>query len=63
VNLRAVELLDFSAQVQRHLSIQQARLHKLQDQQVIELFDISLRREITEAIATRKKVSMPSERP
>jgi hypothetical protein len=58
MNLTAAELLDFSAQVQRHLSIQQARLHKLhgilQDQQVIELFDMSLRREITEAIGDKE---------
>lgn len=57
-SLSAAELRDFSAQVQRHLSIQQARLHKLnnilQDQQVIELFDMSLRREISEAIGDKE---------
>lgn len=57
--LSADELRDFSAVTQRHLSLQHARLEKLygivEDQQVIELFDMTLRREITEAIGDKEQ--------
>ena len=57
--LSADELRDFHAQVQRRISLQQARLGKLhglvQDQEVIEIFDMSLRRQITEAMGDKEE--------
>jgi hypothetical protein len=53
------ELRDFNAMAQRHISIQLGRLQKLhallQDQVVLELFDVSLRSEIEEAIGDKER--------
>lgn len=58
-SLSPEELRDFNAVTQRHMSLQQARLGKLhgivQDQHVIELFDMSLQAEITGAIGDKER--------
>lgn len=59
MSLSADELRTFNALAQRHMALQLTRLQKLngllQDKEVVEIFDISLRREIEEAIGDKEQ--------